>query len=175
MRVYRLCILGTGCWSTAPNQCPERAPMWVGTTDGEIFKPNMSTQEKNPTPAETKSRKERSNKKLRTSSPTHEPNQQNDNFSRFLMAHATNPDLPLSKLSPFALDKAIQSLAVEPKDVKRLRSGDLLIEVTRKSHADNLLRATTLLHIPVTITPHRTLNNSRCVIRCRDLQMCSDR
>ena len=37
----------------------------------------------------------------------------------------------LSRLSTFAIQKGIQGLVGEPKTIKRLRSGDLLIEVDR--------------------------------------------
>ena len=57
-----------------------------------------------------------------------------DSWPRFLIMESTDSDKPLSKLSPFALQKDIQGLAGVPKDVNRLRSGQVLIEVDRKSH-----------------------------------------
>ncbi|GFT69890.1 putative RNA-directed DNA polymerase from transposon X-element [Trichonephila clavipes] len=46
--------------------------------------------------------------------------------SRFLILSLTNNDM--SKKSPFAIHKALIGIGGEPKSVKRLRSGDLLIE-----------------------------------------------
>jgi len=54
-------------------------------------------------------------------------------------------------------------------DAKKLRSGALLIEVSRPAQATNLLMQTTFALIPVKVTPHRTMNSCKGVIRDRDL------
>ena len=92
--------------------------------------------------------------------------QQFENRPRFLMIHGTDDDNPLSKLSSFAVHKGIEGIAGIPKDIKRLRSGDFLLEVNRESHANNLLKITHLVNIPVTVFHHKS---SKGVIRCRDL------
>ena len=55
------------------------------------------------------------------------------------------------------------------KDVKKLRSGDILVECAKKAHAKNLLRATTLAGVGMKASPHRSLNSSKGVLRTRDL------
>ena len=95
-------------------------------------------------------------------------------WPRFLLVKATDPECPLSKLSPFAIAKTIKGLAGEPKQVTRLRSGDILVEVVRKSHSDNLLRSTLFAGIPVKIESHSTLNSSKGIIRSRDLLKVSE-
>ena len=92
----------------------------------------------------------------------------NTNWPRFLVMRGTSSDTPLKNLSPFAIAKGIQGIAGEPKSVKSIAQG-LLIEVSRKSHADNLLRTTKIAQIPVSVTAHRSLNSCKGVIRCRDL------
>lgn len=52
--------------------------------------------------------------------------------------------MPLSKLSPFAIQKGISRVAGMMKDVKKLRSGQILVECSKKVQAENLLRAITL-------------------------------
>ena len=59
-------------------------------------------------------------------------------FPRFLMMMPDDEEKSLHKLSSFAIQKGIEGLAGEPKSIKRLRSGDLLIEVDRGSHSTNL-------------------------------------
>ncbi|GFW04712.1 hypothetical protein TNCV_3897641 [Trichonephila clavipes] len=49
---------------------------------------------------------------------------------RFLLISLPNNDM--SKISPFAIHKILIEIGGEPKSVKRLRSGDLLIETTQK-------------------------------------------
>jgi len=53
--------------------------------------------------------------------------------------------------------------------VKKLRSGALLIEVSRPAQAQNLLKQTAFASVPVVVTPHRTMNSCKGVIRDRDL------
>lgn len=76
----------------------------------------------------------------------------------------------LLKLSPFAVQKGITALAGEPKMVKKLPFG-LLIEVTSRSHSSNLLRSNEFanLGVKIKVSPHRTLNSIKGIIRCRDI------
>ena len=55
------------------------------------------------------------------------------------------------------------------KTLKQLRSGQVLIEVTRETQARNLLGQNELAGIPVKVTQHRSLNSSRGVIRSFEL------
>ena len=79
-----------------------------------------------------------------------------------------NSDQLLSKLSPFIVEKAMKGIS-DVVNVKKLRSGALLIEVSRPAQASNLLKQTTFAMIPVKVTPHRTMNTCKGVIRDRDL------
>ena len=81
----------------------------------------------------------------------------------------------LHKLSSFAIQKGIEGLAGEPKSIKRLRSGDFLIEVDTGSHSTNLQKATDLVGEPIKVSPHRTLyymslNTAKGVIRTPELR-----
>jgi len=51
--------------------------------------------------------------------------------------------------------------------VKRMRSGDLLIEAA--SAAQGITKLTSLANTAVTVSAHRTLNTSKGVIKCREL------
>jgi hypothetical protein len=86
-------------------------------------------------------------------------------FPKFIYVEATNPDQPLTKISPFAVEKGIKGWVGDVKNVKRLQSGNLIIEVDKKSHVINLLKLETLVSIPVRASPHRSLNTSKGVIR----------
>ena len=97
-----------------------------------------------------------------------------NHFPKFLVIHGTDDSKPLKKLSPFAIQKGIQGIAGIPEKVQRLRSGDILVEVSRRSHSTNLLRSKMLVDIPVKITPHRSLNSTKGVIRSRDLMDCEE-
>ena len=66
------------------------------------------------------------------------------------------------------------SLAGTPQTVCRLRSGDFLIEVTKRGHAEGLLTSTMLADTPIKVVPHRSLNTSKGIIRSFDLKDCSE-
>ncbi|GFV09409.1 RNA-directed DNA polymerase from mobile element jockey [Trichonephila clavipes] len=87
--------------------------------------------------------------------------------SRFLILSLTNTDM--SKKSPFAIHKALIGIGGEPKSVKRLRSGDLLIETSSALQTKSFLLAKSFLDSPITISSHKTLNSCRGVISESDL------
>ncbi|KAG1663709.1 hypothetical protein GQR58_020229 [Nymphon striatum] len=97
-------------------------------------------------------------------------------WPRFLVIHQTKADTnkSLSNLSPFAVNKIIISLGGEPKSVKKLFSGDILVETQSKIHTCKLLKIKSFFDIPVTVSPHNSLNYSKGVIRSRDLKDCSE-
>ena len=95
-------------------------------------------------------------------------------WPRFLVIQGIDEENTLKQLSPFAIAKGIQGIAGEPKQITRLRSGDLLIEVGQRSHANNLLKATMLVNIPIKVSAHNTLNTRKGVIKCNDLKFVSE-
>ena len=60
---------------------------------------------------------------------------------RFLIIHSEEEGKDISSLSPFLIHKTIMSVAGEPKSIKTLRSGDLLIQCAKESHEKNVLVA----------------------------------
>ncbi|GFV02200.1 uncharacterized protein TNCV_3516551 [Trichonephila clavipes] len=87
--------------------------------------------------------------------------------SPFLILSLLNNEM--SKKSLFAIQKALKEIGIDPKSVKRLRSGDLLIETTSALQKRSFLLAKSFLNNPVTISPHKTLNSCRGVISEPDL------
>ena len=58
----------------------------------------------------------------------------------------------------------------ELDNVKPVKSGSVFIEVETKQQCKNLLKTTKLLgYLPVKVSPHRTLNSSKFVIKCEEL------
>ncbi|GFS58334.1 putative RNA-directed DNA polymerase from transposon X-element [Trichonephila clavipes] len=87
--------------------------------------------------------------------------------TRFLLISLRNNEM--SSKSPFVIQKALIGIGGEPKSVKRLRSGDLLIETLSALQTKSFLLAKTFLNSSVTISPHKTLNSCRGVISEPDL------
>ncbi|GBN26198.1 hypothetical protein AVEN_89762-1, partial [Araneus ventricosus] len=74
------------------------------------------------------------------------------------------PDNGLLKFSPFAIEKTLKSIGGSPKTVKRLKSGDLLIETSSAVQTKSFLLSEKFLDHPLSITIHRGLNSSRGVV-----------
>ncbi|GFU45941.1 RNA-directed DNA polymerase from mobile element jockey [Trichonephila clavipes] len=88
--------------------------------------------------------------------------------SRFLILSL--PDNDMMKKSQFAIHKALIQVGGEPKSVKRLRSGDLIIEASSALQTKFFfLLAKSFLDSPLTLSPHKSLNTSRGVVSEPDL------
>ena len=94
------------------------------------------------------------------------------NWSRFLVISSIE-DGALTKLSPFAIQKAIVGLAGEPKSIKKIKTG-LLVECHLEKHSTCLLKSTIFCNVPIKVTSHASLNSSKGVIRCRELEGVSE-
>ena len=101
-----------------------------------------------------------------TRQPTSQPT---FNVPRFLVVTSQDKDRKVSDLSPFVIEKSIQSIAGHPKSIKRLKSGDLLLEVEKNAHVTAMRATKKLFDLKVKISLHNTLNTSNGVIRCQDL------
>ncbi|GFW01649.1 putative RNA-directed DNA polymerase from transposon BS [Trichonephila clavipes] len=75
----------------------------------------------------------------------------------------------ISTLSPFAIHKALTGIGAEPKSVKRVQFGDLLIETISTVQSKTFLLAKSFLNFPVTVSPHKSLSYSQSVISGPDL------
>nr|KAG5711496.1 hypothetical protein BaRGS_025923 [Batillaria attramentaria] len=85
-------------------------------------------------------------------------------WPRFLIVHCTAEGKKAARLHPFLVGETLRSCTGRP-DASRLRSGDLLVECKRKAHSNSLLQLQKIGDYPVTVSPHRSLNSSRGVIR----------
>ena len=93
----------------------------------------------------------------------------NENFPKFLVI-SSKEEKQVTSLSPFIIEKKIESLIGTPKNVKKLKNGTLLVETNRKSQSENLLKITKFFSINVTVTEHKTLNSCKGIIRDRMLK-----
>ena len=79
----------------------------------------------------------------------------------------------VSSLSPFVIEKVLNGMAGEPRSIKKLRSGDLLVEYTNKKQIESLLRLKKF-HLKVQVSLHGSLNTCKGVVRCPDLKGVSE-
>ena len=92
-------------------------------------------------------------------------------YPRFIILESKEK-LPLTKLSPFIIEKSISAL-ITPKTVKNLKNGTILIEVTGKKQAEIILKQKKIHNIDIKVYPHERLNTSKGVIRNGELSLCS--
>ena len=93
-----------------------------------------------------------------------------ETYPKFLIIESKNKEKAVTSLSPFVIEKQIESIIGTPKFVKKLRNGTLLVETVRKGQTDNLLKTNMFFNIPVEVTPHKTPNSSKGIIRDRNLK-----
>ena len=93
---------------------------------------------------------------------------------RFLIIHSEEEGKDISSLSPFLIHKTNMSVAGEPKSIKTLRSGDLLIQCAKESHEKNLMKMKKFCDLKCTVTPHSSLNVSKGIVRCPALNKQTD-
>ncbi|XP_055924574.1 uncharacterized protein LOC129956667 [Argiope bruennichi] len=72
-------------------------------------------------------------------------------------------------VSPFLVEKAISGNVGEVKSIKKLRSGDLLVEVGSSKQSKQIAMLKNMSTIPIQVSPHPTLNSSKGVISCGEL------
>lgn len=93
-------------------------------------------------------------------------------YPKFLILNSTSDQL--AKLSPFIIQKGLYGIGGNPKTVKKLKSGSLMIETSSSQQSKSFLNCKTLANIPISVTAHKSLNFSRGVISENDLLNVSD-
>ena len=142
----------------------------MGSEGDESKQLIMTTQQnQNPTTSERKRQKREADESLILSDGN---NAGVDHFPTFLIVEPTNGEK--ISLSIFGIQKLLKCAVGNVKNAKKLRNGSVLIEVATKAQADNALKMHTWISTPVKVTPHRSLNTCKGVIRCRDLRDCSE-
>ena len=112
-------------------------------------------------------------RKRQATEPIHSYEDDADESSaRFSVVEATCGS-PIS-YSIFTIQKLLQCAVGTVKSAKKIRSGAVLIEVDSKRMAKRALDMTNWLDTEIKVSPHRSLNCSRGVIRCRDFKDCAD-
>ena len=77
----------------------------------------------------------------------------------------------LSKLNSFVVEKVIYGI-VKPVSVKKLQNGTLLIEISKKNYAENLLKMNLFAGLKIKTYQHLSLNSSKGVVRSSELSLC---
>ena len=97
-------------------------------------------------------------------------NSPQQSYAKYLMATSNDSSQSLTRTNPFKLAKAInEKILGKLNNVTTLSNGFLLLECN-SSQQSKILQETKLLNdIPVSITPHKTMNFNKGVIRCSSI------
>ncbi|GFU10324.1 hypothetical protein NPIL_245111 [Nephila pilipes] len=93
-----------------------------------------------------------------TSSPIVEQRMSDTNNARFFIMKKSDS---FSNVSPFLIEKAITASVGSVKTIRKMRSGDLFLEVSSAKQVSALINLRQLANFEVTVAPHRSLNFSR--------------
>ncbi|GBL88620.1 putative RNA-directed DNA polymerase from transposon X-element [Araneus ventricosus] len=91
---------------------------------------------------------------------------------KFLVLH--NEEGKLKNMSPFLIQKHIYTFAGNVQSIKKMKSGDLLVESSSLKQSEQLLSIAKFGDIPVTVSAHASLNYTRGVMSSDEFLMVSD-
>ena len=94
-------------------------------------------------------------------------------FPTFIVIESKDPSHPVTKLSPFVVEKQLHSILGTAKSVRKLKNNTILVECFTRQQSENLLKHKKFFQLDVNIYPHKTLNFSKGVVRCKELSLCS--
>jgi hypothetical protein len=95
-------------------------------------------------------------------------------FDKFYIIESLEQGKTFSNVSPFEIEKSIKSEVGNVNTVKKLRDGKLLVEILRQKQGINLQKIDSFCKIKCQVSPHKTLNTSKGVIRDRRLFCASE-
>ncbi|GBO15260.1 hypothetical protein AVEN_146010-1 [Araneus ventricosus] len=87
----------------------------------------------------------------------------------FLVKRISSQEETFNSVSPFLVQRSITENIGDVSSVRKLRSGDLLIEVNSRTQAQKIVKIKTFGSIPVSVSSHVSMNSSKGVISCGEL------
>ncbi|GBL87512.1 hypothetical protein AVEN_165131-1 [Araneus ventricosus] len=87
----------------------------------------------------------------------------------FIIKRTTTSNESFHTVSPFLVERAVTAHLGITKSTRKLRSGDLLIEVATRKQAEQIIKLKSLDNIPVAVSAHATLNSSKGVVSYGEL------
>ena len=94
-------------------------------------------------------------------------------WPRFILIRSKDKTRPATRIHPFLVGKVLEG-AIGKAEAKRLRSGELLVQVGCQRHAEALLKVKRFGDIEVDVFAHPYMNTSRGVIRDETLSQMND-
>ena len=163
------------CVRFPQDMSPCWAPRRVGSIGDEIYYDTMATQKK-PKLDEIKQlegKRPLSDSDSETEPFTFTASSKTTHFPTFIVIESKDPSNPVTKLSPFVIEKQLHGILGTPKSVKKLKNNTILVQCFTRQQSENLLKNKKIFQQNVNIYPHKTLNSCKGIVRCKDLSLCS--
>ncbi|XP_055940885.1 uncharacterized protein LOC129971290 [Argiope bruennichi] len=87
----------------------------------------------------------------------------------FVLKRISEKNETFESVSPFLVQKAIAATVGDVTSIRKMRSGDLLVEVNSRKQAHQIQKLKALSTVPVSVSPHHSLNISKGVITCGEI------
>lgn len=97
-----------------------------------------------------------------------------ENFPKFHIIHCEKADVTARVISPFLVARCLADTIGPGYKITKMASGDLLVELQEKVQYNKLDSLVAFGDIPITVSPHRSLNKVRGVISENDLMYLSE-
>ncbi|XP_077485758.1 uncharacterized protein LOC144096758 [Amblyomma americanum] len=110
------------------------------------------------------SQNDRPQKRVRTEAKTHYLQKSKDTFPKFHVIHSEATDKTARTISPFIVTKTLTSALGTGCKLKKMPSGDLLLELKENDQYSKLSNIVFIGDTTVSVTAHRSLNTVRGVI-----------
>ena len=140
---------------------PQGAPKWVGSMFNETHSNYMDNTNKT-----------QANKKKRLWESSDSETEEKPNYFLSFIVMESAKAIPLSKLSPFKIEK-ILSKSLKPKAVKKLKNGTLQIEICNKNQTYEILKWKHFDNIRIKTYPYNSLNTFKRVVKSHELTLCT--
>ena len=122
---------------------------------------------------DTKQNQNPSEKNPKLKHPFAESDSDNDSdqtfFPKYIVLESTE-NTPITKLSPFIIEKTVCSL-IKPKSMKKLINNTLLVEVPKKTFSDLLLELRYFPNLKIKAYPHNSEFVKGCSEKPRSLPL----
>ena len=137
-------------------------PWWVGSIVNETQTFFMAYE--NITQAKTKKMK-------RPLTESENENKTDENFYQFIVLESIE-ETPITKLSPFLIQKTIETLC-KPINIKKAMNNTIILQTTNQKQSEKILKWKQSGKLNIKTYPHPTLNFSKGVIKSPDFALCS--
>ena len=130
------------CVRFPQDMSPCWAPRRVGSIGDEIYYDTMATQKKPKLDdfKQLEGKRPLSDSDSETEPFTFTASSKTTHFPTFIVIESKDPSNPVTKLSPYVIEKQLHGILGTPKSVKKLKNNTILVQCFTRQQSENLLK-----------------------------------